>query len=132
MTMVVRTIERYNDTGCGSIDAVVAADVADYFIVACCRAYFSSGSFFFFVLLYFLFFVRIQTFTRFVEIGRVVLINYGDNKGKLATVIDVVDSKRVRRDYDQFSFGLEYATSSLPRVSTDASSLLSPCETGIG
>jgi large subunit ribosomal protein L14e len=36
-----------------------------------------------------------QTFTRFVECGRVVLINYGEDCGKLATVIDIVDSKRV-------------------------------------
>lgn len=36
-----------------------------------------------------------QTFTRFVEVGRVVLINYGENKGKICTVIDVVDAKRV-------------------------------------
>jgi ribosomal protein L14E/L6E/L27E len=34
-------------------------------------------------------------FTRFVEVGRVVLINYGPETGKLATVIDIVDSKRV-------------------------------------
>ena len=40
--------------------------------------------------------VQIQTFTRFVEVGRVVLINYGPDAGKLATVIDVVDAKRVR------------------------------------
>ena len=36
-----------------------------------------------------------QTFTRFVEVGRVVLINYGPDAGKLATIIDVVDAKRV-------------------------------------
>jgi large subunit ribosomal protein L14e len=36
-----------------------------------------------------------QTFTRFVEVGRVALINYGENTGKLVTVIDVVDTKRV-------------------------------------
>ena len=38
---------------------------------------------------------RLQTFTRFVEVGRVVLINYGENKGKICTVIDIVDAKRV-------------------------------------
>ena len=43
----------------------------------------------------FLFSQRLQTFTRFVEVGRVVLINYGENKGKICTVIDVVDAKRV-------------------------------------
>lgn len=38
----------------------------------------------------------LQTFTRFVEVGRVVLINFGEDAGKLATIIDIVDSKRVR------------------------------------
>eukprot|EP00981_Chlorochromonas_danica_P011306 scaffold3867_cov150-Ochromonas_danica.AAC.8 len=33
-------------------------------------------------------------FTRFVEVGRVVLINYGPDAGKIATVVDVVDGKR--------------------------------------
>ena len=36
-----------------------------------------------------------QVFTRFVEVGRIVLINYGPDAGKIATIIDVVDSKRV-------------------------------------
>jgi large subunit ribosomal protein L14e len=35
-------------------------------------------------------------FTRFVEVGRVVLINYGPDYGKLATIVDIVDGKRVR------------------------------------
>mmetsp|Transcript_12305 Transcript_12305/g.17714 ORF Transcript_12305/g.17714 Transcript_12305/m.17714 type:complete len:132 (+) Transcript_12305:109-504(+) len=33
-------------------------------------------------------------FTRFVEVGRVVLINYGPDAGKLATIIDVVDQNK--------------------------------------
>ena len=33
-------------------------------------------------------------FTRFMEVGRVVLINYGPDEGKLATVIDVIDSNK--------------------------------------
>lgn len=36
-----------------------------------------------------------QLFTRFVEIGRVVLVNYGPDYGKLATIIDVVDGNKV-------------------------------------
>ena len=35
-------------------------------------------------------------FTRFVEVGRVVLINYGPDAGKIATIVDILDSKRVR------------------------------------
>merc|ERR1719390_561414 len=33
-------------------------------------------------------------FTRFVEGGRIVLINYGPDNGKLATIIDVVDANK--------------------------------------
>lgn len=38
----------------------------------------------------------LQVFRRFVEIGRVALINYGDNYGKLVVITDVVDHNRVR------------------------------------
>jgi large subunit ribosomal protein L14e len=37
-------------------------------------------------------------FTRYVEIGRVALINYGPNTGKLCTIIDIVDQSRVLVD----------------------------------
>jgi hypothetical protein len=39
----------------------------------------------------------LQVFRRFVEIGRVALINYGDNYGKLVVITDVVDHNRVRK-----------------------------------
>ena len=35
-----------------------------------------------------------MTFTRFVEVGRVVLINYGPETGQLATIVDIVDSNK--------------------------------------
>jgi len=35
-----------------------------------------------------------MTFTRFVEVGRVVYINYGPEKGNLATIVDVVDQNK--------------------------------------
>jgi large subunit ribosomal protein L14e len=47
-----------------------------------------------------------QPFTKFVEVGRVVLINYGPDAGKLATIIDVVDSKRVLVDGPQSITGV--------------------------
>lgn len=37
---------------------------------------------------------EIMVFTRFVEVGRVVLINYGPETGKLATIIDIVDQNK--------------------------------------
>lgn len=36
-----------------------------------------------------------QIFQRFVEVGRVVLVNYGPDQGKLGTIIDVVDGNKV-------------------------------------
>lgn len=37
-----------------------------------------------------------MTFSRYIEIGRVCLINYGPDRNKLCTVINVVDQSRVR------------------------------------
>ena len=39
-----------------------------------------------------------QVFSRYVEIGRVCLINYGPDQGKLCTIIDVVDSNKALID----------------------------------
>lgn len=33
---------------------------------------------------------------RYVEIGRVAMVNYGPDYGKLVTIVDVVDQNRVR------------------------------------
>ncbi len=35
-------------------------------------------------------------YSRFVEIGRVAMINYGDDYGKLCVIMDVLDHNRVR------------------------------------
>ncbi|RKP24539.1 60S ribosomal protein L14 [Syncephalis pseudoplumigaleata] len=35
---------------------------------------------------------------RFVEVGRVVLVNYGPDAGKLAVIVDIVDHNRVLID----------------------------------
>ena len=39
-----------------------------------------------------------MSFTRFVEVGRVVLIQYGEEAGKLATITNVIDNNRVLVD----------------------------------
>ncbi|KNC97250.1 uncharacterized protein SPPG_07637 [Spizellomyces punctatus DAOM BR117] len=36
-----------------------------------------------------------MVFSRFVEVGRVVLITYGPDAGKLAVVVDIIDHSRV-------------------------------------
>ena len=37
-------------------------------------------------------------FTRFVEVGRIAYINYGPDFGKLCTIVDIVDGRRVLVD----------------------------------
>ncbi|KAJ1456147.1 ribosomal protein L14-domain-containing protein [Pelagophyceae sp. CCMP2097] len=39
-----------------------------------------------------------MVFTRFVEVGRVCLVNYGPEAGKLCTIIDIVDSNKALVD----------------------------------
>ena len=36
-------------------------------------------------------------YSRYVEVGRVALVNYGPEYGKLVVITDVVDQNRVRR-----------------------------------
>eukprot|EP00343_Euplotes_focardii_P008723 CAMPEP_0205826090 /NCGR_PEP_ID=MMETSP0206-20130828/27614_1 /ASSEMBLY_ACC=CAM_ASM_000279 /TAXON_ID=36767 /ORGANISM="Euplotes focardii, Strain TN1" /LENGTH=137 /DNA_ID=CAMNT_0053125739 /DNA_START=37 /DNA_END=450 /DNA_ORIENTATION=+ len=42
--------------------------------------------------------VRLSPFRRYVEIGRVCLVNYGPDKGKLCVIVDVVDGNRAYVD----------------------------------
>lgn len=49
-------------------------------------------------LLSFQFYYPKMVFTRYVEVGRVVLINYGPDAGKLATIIDIVDQNKCMVD----------------------------------
>eukprot|EP01035_Chromulina_nebulosa_P018660 gene18660-24405_t len=58
-----------------------------------------------------------MTFTRFVEVGRVVLINHGPDNGKLATIIDIIDSKRVLVDGPQSITGIHRQVISLKKLS---------------
>mmetsp|Transcript_13985 Transcript_13985/g.19110 ORF Transcript_13985/g.19110 Transcript_13985/m.19110 type:complete len:136 (-) Transcript_13985:73-480(-) len=57
-----------------------------------------------------------MTFTRFVQVGRVVLISFGPDTGKLATIIDVIDAKRVLIDGPQSETGVHRQVISLKRV----------------
>lgn len=38
---------------------------------------------------------RIQPFKRFVEVGRVALVNYGKEYGRLVVIVDIIDQNRV-------------------------------------
>ena len=46
----------------------------------------------------------LQVFKKFVEVGRVALINDGPDQGKLCVILDVVDQRRVSygRDWPRF------------------------------
>ena len=37
-----------------------------------------------------------MSFKRYVEVGRIVLISNGESKGKIATIVEIVDQNRVR------------------------------------
>jgi large subunit ribosomal protein L14e len=37
-----------------------------------------------------------ESFKRFVEVGRVVLINQGEFAGKLAVIVEIIDHNKVR------------------------------------
>ena len=39
-----------------------------------------------------------MVFTKFVEVGRVILINYGPLSGKLAVISDIINTNRVLID----------------------------------
>ncbi|CAG8548325.1 27880_t:CDS:2 [Dentiscutata erythropus] len=39
-----------------------------------------------------------SAFKRFVEVGRVVFINYGEDAGKLAVIVDIIDHNRALID----------------------------------
>lgn len=58
-----------------------------------------------------------QPFTRFVEIGRVALINYGPEEGKLCTIIDVVDQNRALVDGPYGITGVHRQVINLRRLS---------------
>jgi len=36
-----------------------------------------------------------MVFTKFVQLGRAVYINYGSNKGKLGVIVNIVNDKRI-------------------------------------
>jgi large subunit ribosomal protein L14e len=56
-------------------------------------------------------------FTRFVEVGRVGLINYGPDEGKLCTILDVIDQNRVLVDGPSTETGVQRQVLTLKRIS---------------
>ena len=56
-----------------------------------------------------------MVFTRFVEIGRVVFINYGPEEGKLAVIVDIIDINTALVDGP--SSGVEKQTMPFKRIS---------------
>ena len=57
-----------------------------------------------------------MSFKRFVELGRVALITYGEDSGKLCTIIDVLDNNRVLVDGPKSITGVSRQAINLKRV----------------
>eukprot|EP00751_Fragilariopsis_kerguelensis_P005144 CAMPEP_0170784668 /NCGR_PEP_ID=MMETSP0733-20121128/16356_1 /TAXON_ID=186038 /ORGANISM="Fragilariopsis kerguelensis, Strain L26-C5" /LENGTH=134 /DNA_ID=CAMNT_0011129791 /DNA_START=119 /DNA_END=523 /DNA_ORIENTATION=+ len=57
-----------------------------------------------------------MVFKRYVEVGRIVLINYGPEKGKLATVIDIVDQNKCLIDGPEELTGVSRQVISFSRL----------------
>ena len=57
-----------------------------------------------------------MVFKRHVEVGRVILINYGPEKGKLATIIDIVDQNKCLIDGPQDITGVSRQVISYGRI----------------
>lgn len=55
-------------------------------------------------------------FKRFVEIGRVVLISYGPDRGKLCTIVDVIDQNRVLVDGPESVTGVHRHELNIKRI----------------
>eukprot|EP00578_Thalassiosira_sp_NH16_P017600 CAMPEP_0181118640 /NCGR_PEP_ID=MMETSP1071-20121207/23185_1 /TAXON_ID=35127 /ORGANISM="Thalassiosira sp., Strain NH16" /LENGTH=99 /DNA_ID=CAMNT_0023203151 /DNA_START=62 /DNA_END=358 /DNA_ORIENTATION=+ len=55
-------------------------------------------------------------FSRYVEVGRVVLINHGPDAGKLATVIDIVDQNKCLVDGPEEITGVSRQVVSYKRI----------------
>lgn len=55
-------------------------------------------------------------FTRFVEIGRVGLISYGPDMGKLCTIVNVIDHNRVLVDGPEEMTGVRRHELNLKRL----------------
>ena len=56
-------------------------------------------------------------YTRFAEVGRVCLINYGPESGKLCTIIDIVDGNRALVDGPVKMTGVSRQTINFKRLS---------------
>ena len=57
-----------------------------------------------------------MSFVRFVEIGRVCMINYGPDSGKLCTIVDVIDNNRALVDGPEDCTGVHRHAINLKRV----------------
>ncbi|KAI3654056.1 hypothetical protein MP228_000775 [Amoeboaphelidium protococcarum] len=58
-----------------------------------------------------------MVFSRFVEVGRVVFINYGENYGKPAIITDIVDQSRVMLSNPHPKYNVPLQMMALKRVS---------------
>ena len=57
-----------------------------------------------------------MSFKRFVELGRIALVTYGEEAGKLCTIVDVIDSNRVLVDGPETLTGVKRQAINLKRI----------------
>lgn len=57
-----------------------------------------------------------MSFKRYVELGRVCMIQFGPDQGKLCTIIDVIDNNRIMVDGPETITGVHRQAISLKRV----------------
>mmetsp|Transcript_27335 Transcript_27335/g.87853 ORF Transcript_27335/g.87853 Transcript_27335/m.87853 type:complete len:137 (+) Transcript_27335:49-459(+) len=55
-------------------------------------------------------------YSRFVQIGRVALVNYGDDEGKLCTIVDVLDHSHVLVDGPKALTGVQRQVVNIRRL----------------
>jgi large subunit ribosomal protein L14e len=55
-------------------------------------------------------------YKRFIEIGRVVLITFGPDKGKLCTIVDIIDENRLLVDGPMSVTGVHHQQIPIKRV----------------
>merc|ERR1712210_154233 len=71
----------------------------------------------------------IMPFRRFVEIGRVAMVNYGEDYGKLVTIVDVIDQNRALCDMSGARMQINFKRLGLTDIVTDVAKGVSVADT---
>ena len=72
-----------------------------------------------------------ESFKRFVEVGRVVLINEGESSGKLAVVVEIIDHNKVRKARVSSPFSWIHKCSPGPSLPSPLQAIIECPSTGV-